>query len=79
VSLEGAPEGGCGLHAADLLHPGSFDAVIQGCDAVFHTASPFFTANVTDPQVSDRKRQPVAATANASATPGAPTSSSSLP
>ncbi|KVH90382.1 NAD-dependent epimerase/dehydratase [Cynara cardunculus var. scolymus] len=30
------------LFQADLLMDGSFDAVVQGCDGVFHTASPFF-------------------------------------
>lgn len=28
------------LLAADLLVPGSFDSIFQGCDGVFHTASP---------------------------------------
>ncbi|KAG0600372.1 hypothetical protein M758_11G028400 [Ceratodon purpureus] len=28
------------LLQADLLTPGSFDSVVQGCDGVFHTASP---------------------------------------
>lgn len=50
LSLEGASER-LTLHQADLLQPGSFDDVIQGCHAVFHTASPFFMANITDPQV----------------------------
>lgn len=38
------------LCKANLLEEGSFDSIIDGCDGVFHTASPFFT-NVTDPQV----------------------------
>ena len=29
------------LVAADLLEPGSFDAAVQGCDYVIHTASPY--------------------------------------
>jgi nucleoside-diphosphate-sugar epimerase len=29
------------LFRADLLQPGSFDAAMQGCDLVMHTASPF--------------------------------------
>jgi nucleoside-diphosphate-sugar epimerase len=38
------------LFKADLLEESSFDQAIDGCDAVFHTASPvLFT--VTDPQV----------------------------
>lgn len=28
------------LLAADVLKPGSFDSIFQGCDGVFHTASP---------------------------------------
>jgi hypothetical protein len=43
------------LVSADLLEQGSFDQVVEGCDGVFHTASPFFTKNVTDPQVSHFK------------------------
>jgi nucleoside-diphosphate-sugar epimerase len=38
------------LFAADLLKPGCFDEIVQGCDGVFHTASPFFYKNVADPQ-----------------------------
>jgi len=30
------------LVQADLLQPGSFDTVVDGCEFVFHTASPFF-------------------------------------
>ncbi|KAG0568141.1 hypothetical protein KC19_7G189600 [Ceratodon purpureus] len=37
------------LVEADLLKPGAFDSAVQGCDGVFHTASPFFHKNVTDP------------------------------
>jgi hypothetical protein len=38
------------LFKADLLDEGSFDAAIDGCEGVFHAASPvIFT--VTDPQV----------------------------
>lgn len=50
VELDGAKER---LHLlkADLLEEGSFDAVVDGCDGVFHTASPFFHAT-TNPQVS---------------------------
>lgn len=35
---------------ANLLEEGSFDSVVDGCECVFHTASPFYHA-VTDPQV----------------------------
>ncbi|XP_039847662.1 phenylacetaldehyde reductase-like isoform X2 [Panicum virgatum] len=38
------------LFKADLLEEGSFDAVVQGCECVFHTASPFYN-NPKDPQV----------------------------
>lgn len=33
----------------DLLNPGSYDAAMEGCELVFHTASPY-TINVKDPQ-----------------------------
>jgi nucleoside-diphosphate-sugar epimerase len=38
------------LVSADLLEQGSFNQAVEGCDGVFHTASPFFTKNITDPQ-----------------------------
>ena len=34
---------------ADLLTPGSYEEAMQGCELVFHTASPF-TVSVKDPQ-----------------------------
>ncbi|MCO5555378.1 hypothetical protein L7F22_008924 [Adiantum nelumboides] len=37
------------LVKADLLEEGSFDAAVAGCEAVFHTASPFFMGT-DDPQ-----------------------------
>ncbi|XP_020254541.1 cinnamoyl-CoA reductase 1-like [Asparagus officinalis] len=37
------------LIKANLLEEGSFDSVVDGCEGVFHTASPFYHA-VTDPQ-----------------------------
>ena len=37
------------LVQADLLTEGSFDEIIEGCDYVLHTASPYFV-NVKDPQ-----------------------------
>ncbi|KAL2942061.1 Tetraketide alpha-pyrone reductase 1 [Bienertia sinuspersici] len=48
-SLEGAKER---LHLlpANLLEEGSFDAAVEGCEGVFHTASPFYH-DVKDPQV----------------------------
>lgn len=37
------------LYEADLLTPGAFDAVVEGCHTVFHTASPY-VVDVADPQ-----------------------------
>lgn len=48
-ALDGATER-LHLFKANLLEEGSFDAGVEGCDGVFHTASPFYYA-VTDPQV----------------------------
>ncbi|PRQ54791.1 putative cinnamyl-alcohol dehydrogenase [Rosa chinensis] len=39
------------LFKADLLEEGSFDTAIDGCQCVFHTASPVLLS-VTDPQLS---------------------------
>lgn len=47
-ALEGAKER-LHLFEANLVEEGSFDSVIDGCDGVFHTASPVFI-QVTDPQ-----------------------------
>lgn len=49
LSLAGAKER-LHLFKANLLEEGSFDAVVDGCEGVFHTASPFYYS-VTDPQV----------------------------
>ncbi|CAA0833476.1 NAD(P)-binding Rossmann-fold superfamily protein [Striga hermonthica] len=48
LALDGANER---LHLikADLLQDGSFDALVNGCDGVFHTASPYLLST-TDPQ-----------------------------
>ncbi|KAI7742780.1 hypothetical protein M8C21_018512 [Ambrosia artemisiifolia] len=48
LKLDGAKER-LHLFKANLLEEGSFDAAVEGCDGVFHTASPFYH-NVTDPQ-----------------------------
>jgi hypothetical protein len=49
LALDGAKER-LQLFKADLLEEGSFDSAVDGCQGVFHTASPvFFTAS--DPQV----------------------------
>ena len=37
------------FYAGDLLKPGSYKAAMEGCELVFHTASPF-TTTVKDPQ-----------------------------
>ena len=49
LELEGAKER---LHLikANLLEEGSFDSAVQGCEGVFHTASPAFL-DAEDPQV----------------------------
>uniref|UniRef100_A0A804KAE2 NAD-dependent epimerase/dehydratase domain-containing protein n=1 Tax=Musa acuminata subsp. malaccensis TaxID=214687 RepID=A0A804KAE2_MUSAM len=47
-ALEGATERLL-LYKANLLEEGSFDAVVEGCDGVFHTASPLYLA-LTNPQ-----------------------------
>lgn len=49
--LSGLPGAGqlLELVQADLLVPGSFDAAVQGCGCVIHTASPY-AINVADPQ-----------------------------
>ncbi|XP_072997737.1 phenylacetaldehyde reductase-like [Typha latifolia] len=48
-ALDGADER-LQFFEADLLKEGSFDDVVEGCEGVFHTASPFHY-NITDPQV----------------------------
>ena len=49
LALDGAKEK-LHLFKADLVEEGSFDSVIEGCDGVFHTASPV-AVEVSDPQV----------------------------
>ncbi|KAL3347480.1 hypothetical protein AABB24_021251 [Solanum stoloniferum] len=48
TSLDGAKER-LHLFKASLLEEGSFDAVVDGCEGVFHTASPCYL-EVKDPQ-----------------------------
>ncbi|KAI5419792.1 Tetraketide alpha-pyrone reductase 1 [Lathyrus oleraceus] len=48
IKLEGAKER-LQLFKADLLEQGSFDSIVEGCDGVFHTASPVRFV-VDDPQ-----------------------------
>ena len=38
------------LFKADLLDQGSFDAAMQGCEVVIHTASPFLVRGFKDPE-----------------------------
>jgi len=47
-ALEGAKER-LQLVKANLLEEGTFDAAVDGCEGVFHTASPFYTS-IKDPQ-----------------------------
>ncbi|XP_072996271.1 phenylacetaldehyde reductase-like [Typha latifolia] len=47
-ALDGASER-LHLFKANLLEDGSFNAIVEGCEGVFHTASPFFN-NAVDPQ-----------------------------
>ncbi|KAA8520218.1 hypothetical protein F0562_014474 [Nyssa sinensis] len=48
LALDGAKER-LHLFKANLIEEGSFDPVVDGCEGVFHTASPVFFS-VTDPQ-----------------------------
>jgi nucleoside-diphosphate-sugar epimerase len=48
-AIAAATKGTIRFFQADLLQKGSYDMAMQGCELVFHTASPFF-ANVKDPQ-----------------------------
>ncbi|CAH8251696.1 unnamed protein product [Arabidopsis lyrata] len=50
LALDGAKER-LKLFKADLLEEGSFQHAIDGCDTVFHTASPVMITVSTDPQV----------------------------
>ncbi|KAH7543523.1 hypothetical protein FEM48_Zijuj02G0193000 [Ziziphus jujuba var. spinosa] len=48
TSLDGANQR-LQLFKADLLEEGSFDSALEGCEGVFHTASPFYH-DVKDPE-----------------------------
>ena len=50
LALDGAKER-LHLFKANLLEEGAFDSVVDGCDGVFHAASPV-TLSPSDPQVS---------------------------
>ncbi|KAM5552191.1 phenylacetaldehyde reductase-like [Rosa sericea] len=49
LSLDGAKER-LHLFKADLLEEGSFDLVVDGCEGIFHTASPVLFSSISDPQ-----------------------------
>ena len=49
LSLDGAKES-LQLFKADLLEEGSFDSAVDGCQGVFHTATPVILT-ASDPQV----------------------------
>ncbi|XP_061996353.1 phenylacetaldehyde reductase-like [Rosa rugosa] len=49
LSLDGAEER-LHLFKADLLEEGSFDLVVDGCEGIFHTASPVLFSSISDPQ-----------------------------
>lgn len=49
LALDGAKER-LHLYKADLLEKGSFESVVDGCDGVFHTASPVLLSP-KDPKV----------------------------
>ncbi|XP_034679828.1 tetraketide alpha-pyrone reductase 1-like isoform X2 [Vitis riparia] len=49
LALDGAKER-LHLFKADLLEEGAFDSMVDGCEGVFHTASPFYHT-VSNPQV----------------------------
>ena len=49
MALDGAKER-LHLFQANLLEEGSFDALVDGCEGVFHTASPV-QYSVSNPQV----------------------------
>jgi nucleoside-diphosphate-sugar epimerase len=40
------------VFSADLLQEGSFDEAMEGCDLVYHTASPFLLTNPKNPMVN---------------------------
>ena len=51
LSLPGADSTRLKLFEADLLDEGAFDGCVAGARYVFHTASPFVTSNITDPEL----------------------------
>jgi len=51
LSLPGADSARLTLFEADLLDEGAFDGCVAGARYVFHTASPFVTSNISDPEL----------------------------
>src|ERR1700712_5646094 len=49
LAAQNAP-GQLKLFRAELLEAGSFDAAMQGCELVLHTASPFIISGIKNPQ-----------------------------
>ena len=52
TKLPSAGRGNLTLLEADLLDDGAFDEAVAGAEVVFHTASPFVTSGVTDPEAT---------------------------
>lgn len=50
LAIEKKLQGSLSIYEADLLIEGSFDELVDGCDYVMHTASPFFLDGAGDPQ-----------------------------
>ena len=50
LALEKEHPGQLTLYNADLFNDGDFDEAMQGCELVFHTASPFIVRGLKDPQ-----------------------------
>jgi len=50
TSMANPSAGSMKLFQADLLDSGSFDQPMRDCELVIHTASPFFVANIKNPE-----------------------------
>jgi nucleoside-diphosphate-sugar epimerase len=50
IAMDKEQDGRLKLFKADLLHPGSFDEPMHGCELVIHTASPFFITGIRNPE-----------------------------
>jgi nucleoside-diphosphate-sugar epimerase len=48
LEIEQQSAGSLFVYEADLLKQGSFDEAAEGCEYVFHTASPFFISGITN-------------------------------